>query len=72
MNADYPVLHRHPVDTIGELRNELPGPLRRDLGLHAAPDPTHARDVHEPSRRCCRLSAMGDQNSARLVSVART
>jgi AhpD family alkylhydroperoxidase len=34
MNTDYPDMHRHLVSTIGELRNELPGPLRGYLQLH--------------------------------------
>jgi AhpD family alkylhydroperoxidase len=34
VNTDYPALHRHLVNTIGELANELPGPLRGYLQLH--------------------------------------
>lgn len=34
-NLDYRALHRHLVTTIGELRHELPGPLRGYGQLHS-------------------------------------
>jgi AhpD family alkylhydroperoxidase len=34
--TDYPALHRHLAGTIGELHDELSGPLQGFLQLHAA------------------------------------